>query len=132
MAGKLDQFIRTLARHRCEYCRFPEWASELPFVLDHIIARQHGGRAIRANAALCCGFCNRPNVAGIDPKNKRLIRLFDPRRDRWGSHFRFRGARIIGTTAIGRVTVMVLKMNAPRQLAMRHALLDEGADISSE
>jgi hypothetical protein len=131
MPSKLDQTIRVLARHLCEYCRFPERASELPFVLDHIIARQHGGKTTRANLALCCGFCNRhkgPNVAGIDPQSKRLTPLFNPRQDRWSSHFRWRGARIIGTTAIGRVTVVALNMNATRQLEMRRALLDEGAD----
>jgi hypothetical protein len=89
----------------------------------------------RTNAALCCGSCNRhkgPNIAGIDPQTRRLTRLFHPRRDRWSSHFRWRGAKIVGMTAIGRVTVAVLNMNAPRQLEMRQALLDEGPRLTSD
>lgn len=39
------QAIRARARHRCEYCQFPEAFSELPFHLDHVIAHQHGGEA---------------------------------------------------------------------------------------
>ena len=27
----------------CEYCRRPQALSDLPFAIDHIIARQHGG-----------------------------------------------------------------------------------------
>jgi len=45
-----------------------------PFQIDHIIARQHGGKAELENLALSCIHCNRfkgPNVAGVDPDTKR-------------------------------------------------------------
>jgi 5-methylcytosine-specific restriction endonuclease McrA len=59
--------------------------------MDHIVARQHGGLTTLANLALACLHCNGhkgPNIAGIDPKRKRLTRLFNPRRHKWERHFR--------------------------------------------
>lgn len=41
----LEVEVRRRAAGRCEYCLFPESASELPFHIDHIIAEKHGGRA---------------------------------------------------------------------------------------
>ena len=32
-------------------------------------------------------FHKGPNFAGLDPLTKRLTRLFNPRRQRWGTHF---------------------------------------------
>jgi 5-methylcytosine-specific restriction endonuclease McrA len=55
---RLDSTGRERAGHACEYCQLPEHLSDLPHVLDHIIARQHGGRTILSNLALCCGRCN--------------------------------------------------------------------------
>ena len=56
----------------CEYCRLPQAASRIVrFHIEHIIARQHGGRSEPDNLALACGFCNfhkGPNIAGIDPE----------------------------------------------------------------
>jgi len=58
MSTDLEGQIRERAKGRCEYCRFPETLSELRFVLDHIIARQHGGLTTVENLALCCVFWN--------------------------------------------------------------------------
>jgi 5-methylcytosine-specific restriction endonuclease McrA len=121
--------VRARADGRCEYCLLPEQPSRLPFVVDHVIAKQHGGGDEVENLALACGFCNRhkgPNVAGIDPLTRELTRLFDPRRDLWADHFRWERVNLVGTTAVGRTTVMVLAMNHPDQLAVREMLLDEG------
>jgi 5-methylcytosine-specific restriction endonuclease McrA len=54
----LEQIIRGWASGRCEYCRMPESASALKHVLDHIIARQHGGKTEVGNLAVCCGRCS--------------------------------------------------------------------------
>lgn len=129
MDAALEQLVRERARRECEYCRFPEAFSELPFVFDHIIARQHGGDTLAENLALCCQFCNRhkgPNIAGIDHATGRLTRLFRPRTDRWRKHFTWQRAAIMGATAIGRATVSVLAINHPAQLAIRGALMREG------
>ncbi len=78
---------------------------------------------------MACYHCNRfkgPNIAGIDPDSGDLVRLFHPRDDTWADHFRWDGARIVGQTAIGRVTVDVLSMNADDLLRLRVELLEEG------
>ena len=134
MEPSLQRTVRERAHHLCEYCGLPENRSKLPFVLDHIIASQHGGQTTVENLALCCGFCNRhkgPNLAGIDPKTGELTRLFHPRKDRWRVHFRRHGATIVGLTPVGRATVRVLAMNHTVQLIVRRALIAEGISPSS-
>lgn len=124
-----DEWIQEVwkrAFHRCEYCRVPYPHYRLPFQIDHIIARQHGGTTELNNLALACFHCNRhkgPNVAGWDAKTADVVRLFHPRRDRWIEHFQFVGNRIM---ALGRVTIQVLAMNDLDSLAVRRALRDEG------
>lgn len=66
METGIQQAIRQRANTRCEYCGFPELVAELPLILDHIIAKQHRGKSVLENLALCCGICNRhkgPNIA---------------------------------------------------------------------
>jgi hypothetical protein len=132
MDKSLDQEIRRLAGNRCEYCRLPDGYSKLRHVLDHVIAKQHGGMTRLDNLAFCCGRCNQfkgPNVAGVDPQTQAVTPLFHPRHDRWSEHFRWDGAIILGTTPAGRTTVVVLSMNAPLRVAARRALFDEGIDL---
>ena len=50
------------ARDRCEYCHLPASVYPLPFHVDHIIARQHGGLTIAGNLALACLYCNGTKV----------------------------------------------------------------------
>src|SRR4051812_16948730 len=130
MSRRIEDIVRTRANGICEYCRFPETCSEVPFVLDHIVARQHRGSSAAANLALACAFCNRhkgPNVGGIDPRTRRHTRLFNPRKDRWRDHFKWRSETVIGLTMIGRATIVVLAMNHENQLRVRRALIRDGA-----
>jgi hypothetical protein len=47
--------VRRRAGNVCEYCRMPhEYDPTVPFPLDQIIARQHGGRMTLGNLALSC------------------------------------------------------------------------------
>jgi hypothetical protein len=129
MDTALASLVRYRARRTCEYCRLPEAESELLFVIDHIIARQHGGQTIDSNLALACPCCNLhkgPNIAGIDPTTGALSPLFHPRRDQWREHFTWNGVIIVPTTAVGRATVVVLALNDPRQVAVRTAMLASG------
>ncbi len=113
----------------CEYCRIPHPQYRLPFQIDHIRARQHGGPTTSENLALACFHCNRhkgPNLAGWDPDTQQLVRLFHPRTDHWPEHFEGRGAEIVGRTPVGRVTAQVLAMNADDLFLFRVELLADG------
>jgi hypothetical protein len=108
----------------------PSFALPLPFQIDHIVAEKHGGQTVENNLALACPHCNRfkgPNIAGLDAESGEAIRLFHPRKDTWSEHFAWEEARIVGRTAIGRVTVHVLAMNAEDLLLIRAELLEEGS-----
>jgi hypothetical protein len=117
---------------RCEYCRLPQLAVELAFHLEHITARQHGGATELDNLALACRWCNLkkgPNLAGVDPKNGAIVRLFHPRLDSWMEHFRFRLVRgaegrieLEGLSAEGRATVGVLGFNEGLRAKIRYEL----------
>jgi hypothetical protein len=125
----LETAVIRRARGFCEYCHFPEAASELPFHVDRIVAEKHRGPTTAANlawACFSCNLCKGPNVAGIDPPTGRLTRLFHPRRDVWTEHFNWDGIWLRGKTAVGRTTIAVLAMNSPDSLTVREALREEG------
>jgi HNH endonuclease len=125
----LVQEVWARAGRRCEYCHIPHPQYRLPFQIDHIRARQHGGATVSENLALACFHCNRhkgPNISGWDSDTKSLVRLFNPRTDRWDDHFGWREAEIVGKTTIGRVTVHVLAINAEDVMLLRIELLKEG------
>jgi len=128
MTDGLDEQIRVLAGDACEYCRLPQSASPLRFVLDHVIARQHRGERVLQNLALACGRCNRhkgPNISGIDPDTQVLTRLFHPRQDVWSEHFSWDEVMLVGLTPIGRATIAVLAINDPSQILVRQVLRQE-------
>ena len=130
MAESLEHKIRLLAGNRCEYCRIPDSPQFLQHVLDHIIARQHGGKSEFDNLALCCLRCNQhkgPNLAGIDPESGAIVPLFHPRRDAWNEHFRYDGPVLIGLTPAGRATISVLAINLPLRIAVRQVLIEADA-----
>ena len=131
MDAALAEAVWRRARTACEYCRVPQAAYRTAFEIDHVIARQHGGRTVLTNLAVSCLHCNShkgPNIAGLDPlaSGTQPVRLFHPRRHKWDRHFRWDGPFLVGRTAIGRVTIAVLAMNAPDAVAARAALIDEG------
>jgi hypothetical protein len=122
-------FVRRRARNRCEYCLLRQAHSELTHHIEHIVARQHGGRDEVENLALACHRCNLrkgPNLTGVDPISRKLVPIFHPRRDRWAEHFLPRGVRIEGISPVGRATVQLLGMNDARRLELRSELLAHG------
>jgi hypothetical protein len=126
----LRERVRQRAGAACEYCHVPETAYDLVFPIDHAIARQHGGKTWLGNLCLSCQRCNLskgPNIAGIDPKSRLLVSLFNPRRDRWNEHFRWRGPRLIGITPVGRATIRVLAINQPANILLRRVLIKAGS-----
>ena len=132
MTKELDEFVRHRAGYVCEYCRLPQDVHGWRFEIDHIIAEQHGGKTESENLALCCPRCNRqkgPNIAGVDPEMRQVVKLFNPRLDFWKDHFEYQDLHILGRTPNGRATVVVLGMNDAIRLAVRAALADEGTLI---
>lgn len=113
----------------CEYCRMPQLYDELPFEIDHVIAKQHDGQTVASNLALACFADNHhkgPNLGGIDPKTRRRVWLFNPRRHKWDRHFRWDGPVLVGRTPMGRATIAVLAINLPHRVRQRRQLIAEG------
>ena len=78
----------------------PQEATPLiPFHVEHIVSRQHGGTGDPSGLALACDRCN--------------------------DHFVVRGGHILGLTPTGRATVRLLNMNAPRRVELREECLRE-------
>ena len=129
--NSLRDAVSSRARFRCEYCLLSEADAIVPFQVEHVIPRQHGGKTVLGNLAWACLHCNRhkgPNLAGFDRQTSptKLVPLFHPRRHKWERHFRLDGARIVGRTPVGRVTVEVLNMNAPLRVVLREQLIADG------
>src|SRR5437764_4748790 len=108
MDPRLREIVRTRAGNACEYCRIPQAATPLiPFHIEHIVSKQHGGTDDASGLALACDRCNAykgPNLTSIDPETRSLVALFNPRRDVWSNHFVVRSGKILGLTATGRST----------------------------
>jgi hypothetical protein len=130
MDAALKLLVTNRADDRCEYCRLPRAsAPSLGFHIEHVLPRQHGGTDDAANLALACSRCNLhkgTNLTGIDPLTRKVVLLFNPRRQRWSRHFEWQGLRVIGKTPVGRATVAVLGMNHLDRIGIRDRLRNEG------
>jgi hypothetical protein len=129
MDEALTQLVWDRAAGCCEYCQLHHNYSELTFEVDHVLAKKHGGTTTAGNLALTCFYCNSykgPNIAGRDPKTRKLTPLFNPRRHKWNRHFRWREPVLVGRTAIGRTTIAVLNINEHAAVATRAALIEAG------
>jgi hypothetical protein len=126
MKRSLRQFVRERASRRCEYCHLPDTAaSAAGFHVEHIMAKQHGGVDALHNRCWSCHRCNfrkGPNLSGRDPITGKVVRLFNPRRQRWERHFEWLGAVLVGRTATGRATIAVLDINHPQRVELRREL----------
>ena len=129
MHESLKAQIRSRADHRCEYCLVSQASDFLDFEFDHVIAQKHGGLATFENLAFACFPCNSqkgPNLAGFDQETRRVVRLWNPRKDHRGKHLEWQGPLLVGRTSIGRVTVSVLNINDPDAVAFREMLIEDG------
>ena len=125
----LRNLVAERAQSCCEYCHYPQEASMFAFEMEHIIAEKHGGKTVAENLALSCPYCNRAkgtDLGSIDPETGELTAFYNPRAERWSDHFSFEGAQIIPLSAVGRVTVLILQMNAVDRLAERERLVVSG------
>lgn len=88
----------------------------MPLHLEHIVPVAAGGASSEENLWQACPFCNGykgVQTHGTDPDSGERLPLFNPRRQEWAEHFRWSedGTLIIGSTPLGRATVMALKLN---------------------
>ena len=92
--------------------------------MDHVISRQHGGSDDPGNLAFACLFCNRckgTNVGSIGTAGK-LVRLYNPRTDRWDAHFQLEGSVIQPSTPEGAATARLLRFNDRERVIERDLL----------
>lgn len=128
MDASARRFVLERANSRCKYCRIPQFAVNLTFHIEHIVAKQHGGSDRPDNLCLACDRCNLrkgPNLTAIDPASGHVVGLFHPRRDGWDDHFLLVGSEIVGRTSVGRATCNLLQVNAARRQELRERLLTE-------
>jgi hypothetical protein len=99
--------------------------------VDHIISKKHGGQTSPENLAYACLLCNRckgSDVSSVSRETGQLTPLFNPRTERWSTHFALEtdGITIHGLSDIGRVTARLLAFNTPERLLQRGVLRRAG------
>ena len=122
----LREKVAAQARHRCGYCLSAQAIIGSPLEIDHLLPESLGGLTEETNLWLACSLCNDHKgnrVAAVDPLSGIKVQLFNPRRHKWNAHFSWNesGDRIVGSTAIGRATVVALNLNRPTLVQARRA-----------
>lgn len=89
--------------------------------IEHIIPQ---GDNNADNLCLSCSSCNLSKakaVEALDPETQSIVPLFNPRNQIWSEHFEWidKGAKLQGKTAIGRATIIRLKINQDRVVRAR-------------
>jgi hypothetical protein len=139
MRGDVSEVLRRRVAERawgvCEYCLVHERDLYHGCEVDHIRGVKHGGLTVEENLAFACFHCNRhkgSDLGSISTRTNALVRLYDPRNDRWMEHFCWREGRIDPVTDIGEVTVRLLDFNHPERVAFRSVLIRSGRYPSVE
>jgi hypothetical protein len=115
-------FVTQRAGNRCEYCGLSQLGQEATFHIDHVIPVAASGPTEVDNFALACVSCSLSKSAkllALDPETQTRVGMFNPRQQTWSDHFRWDDVKVIGLTAIGRATIVALRMNRPVILAIR-------------
>jgi transposase len=131
MARTTPRALRSLvierAHGRCEYCGLPAEAAWSSHQVDHIIAKKHGGLWAVRNLAYACFECNHhkgTDYRSFDPQTGRDVRLFNPRVQKWGTHFELKtDGTIFPRTAAGRATARLLHFDEAWRIRMRADLI---------
>jgi hypothetical protein len=131
VSAELRRIVEERAGGRREYCLIHQDDTFVGCQVDHVIAEKHGGVTDASNLALACAFCNRAkgsDIASIIPESQALVRLFNPRSDRWDDHFRIdtQSLMIGAFSDIGRATVRLLRLNDIERVLERQSLAKSG------
>jgi hypothetical protein len=135
ISAELRKRVRERARNLCEYCLLHEDDTHFGCQVDHIISEKHGGQTEADNLAYACTFCNQykgSDIASIVQETKALVRLFNPRLEKWREHFRLEQNHILSRTDIGKVTVALLRLNDKDRVFERQELHAIGRYPSGE
>lgn len=122
--SELVRLVQDRAAGRCEYCRMHQSLQGATFHLEHIVPKSCGGPTSLENLALACPSCNlrkSDRIEAVDPESGTMVPLFHPRAHRWAEHFRWQGYRVVGTTSVGRATVLALDLNDRHRIRIRQA-----------
>ncbi len=108
--------IAKAANYCCEYCQTAQQISGAQMNIKHIIPISRGGTSEPENLCNSCAWCNSykwAKVGGLDPETNQVVPLFNPRQQQWRDHFEWNqdSVYIVGKTAVGRATIVALKMN---------------------
>jgi hypothetical protein len=95
----------------------PQVVTPQTFHVDHIVPQALGGQSRLENLCYTCLHCNlhkSDRIQAHAPRTRHLVRLFNPRTDRWDDHLRWSPTytRLIPRTAIARATIVTLDFNA--------------------
>jgi HNH endonuclease len=128
---RLRERVAVSAGNCCGYCRTPEHIAGFRLTIEHIIPEAKGGKTEEENLWLTCHACNEFKAAHVlsrDPATGRRVRLWNPRRQKWLSHFTWSedGTEINGKTICGRTTVATLRLNRPELVAARSLWVQVG------
>ena len=131
LSEAIRQRVRERAGDRCEYCLSHQDYVLGKLQIDHVQPIAMGGSDAQDNLCLACELCNQykwTKTQGIDPQTGQLIPLFNPRRQSWAEHFAWSpdGAEIIGLTACGRATIIVLNLNNKLAITVRRNWIRAG------
>ena len=74
-----------------------------------------------------CEYCRiSENFTLAQHEIDRIIALKHGGQNRWDDHYVLRNVEIVGSTASGRATVRLLRMNRPTRITERQLLADRG------
>ena len=102
----------------------PVFTGGATFHVEHVIPRCLGGPSDFGNLAWACPSCNLHKSTRVEveaPGVHQMVSLFNPRTDKWNTHFRWDGYFITGLTPVGRATVDALLLNHERRTKIRQA-----------
>ena len=129
--------VTAQAHHRCGYCLTTELLIGAPMEIEHILPTALGGQTEESNLWLACSLCNEYKgirVVAPDPLTDEFVPLFNPRQQSWSEHFAWNQdfEQIVGRTAIGRATVVTLRLNRPLLVRSRRIWVVAGLHPPSD
>ncbi len=127
----LKQQVIDRAKGGCEFCLAQLRFSPNSFHIEHHIPLSRGGANTAENLTLTCPQCNlhkATKTEAIDPVTEQIVALFNPRQMDWADHFTWSDdtTQMLGTTPIGRATVVLLQTNRENLLNLRWVLRQQG------